>query len=298
VANDESMLREVDQELAEDDLNQKLRQYGPMLIGAGAAIVVGVAGWQIWSAREDAAAKAQALNFDAAVERLAEDRDAGRQALAAVGEAGGGYGALARLRAAGSYASGGERLRAVEIYREVYNDGAVARRVREFARLRAAYLSLADGRDAVLSDLDGLADDGGPFGVYAREVLALAALGAEDYETAQALFRELTLDLSAPPSVRQRAEDFAALAASGKAGVNITGEARLEDLMRAVGDDAASDMAAPAAGDPLAASIDGDGQDGETGAAPDLAGDGAPEAGDPDAGDLESEAPDPDSEAQ
>ena len=256
MANEDSILREVDQELAEDDLNQKLRQHGPTLIGAAAAIVVGVAGWQIWTAREDATARAQALEFNAAVELLGEDQDAGRRALNAVGEAGGGYGALARLQAAASYARGGERLRAVETYRSVYDDGGVHRRVREFARLRAAYLSLADGRDAVLADLGALPEAGGAFGIYAREISALAALGAEDYETAQSMFRDLTLDLSAPAPVRERAEDFAALAASGKAGVNITGEARVEDLIRAVGDAGLEDAGVEAAPAGDAASLE------------------------------------------
>lgn len=236
MANEDSILREVDQELAEDDLQQKVRQYGPALAGAAAAIVLGVAGWQFWNAREESTAKAHALEFKAAVDLLAEDQDAGRLALNAVGEEGGGYAILARLQSASSFARGGERLKAVEIYRSVYNDGSAERRVRDFARLRAAYLSLSDGRDAVLSDLGNLAESEGPFGVYAKEVSALAALGAEDYQTAQSMFRELTLDLSAPAPVRTRAEDFAALASTGKAGVNITGEARVEDLLRAVGE--------------------------------------------------------------
>lgn len=296
---DSSILREVDQELAEDDLNQKLRQYGPALIGAAAAIVVGVAGWQFWNARQDSTAKAQALEFNAAVELLAEDQDGGRQALNAVGEEGGGYGALARLQAAASYARGGERVRALETYRLVYNDGGVQRRVREFARLRAAYLSLVDGRDAVLGDLGSLPEDGGSFGLYAREVSALAALGEEDYQTAQSMFRELTLDLSAPAPLRQRAEDFAALAASGKAGINVTGEARVEDLVRAVGeagDDAISvieDAVEDAAQDADAAA---EGLDAVESAAPEEAGQGeAEDATAPDDGANDEDAPsDPD----
>lgn len=236
MANEDSILREVDQELAEDDLQQKVREYGPAIAGAAAAIVVGVAGWQFWTAREDATAKAQALEFNTAVELLEEDQDAGRVALNAVGEEGGGYGVLARLQAAASYARGGERLRAIEIYRSVYSDGSSQRRVRDFARLRAAYLSLSDGRDEVLTDLGNLAETEGPFSFYAQEISALAALGAEDYQTAESMFRELTLNLSAPAPVRTRAEDFAALAAAGKAGVNITGETRVDDLLRAVGD--------------------------------------------------------------
>jgi hypothetical protein len=40
--------------------------------------------------------------------------------------------------------------------------------------------------------------------------------------------------MTAPAPVRQRAEEFAALAAAAKAGVNITGEARVDDLMKAL----------------------------------------------------------------
>ena len=236
MANDESILREVEQELAEDRQSEMFSKYGPMLIGAGAAIVIGVAGWQFWHARADATAKSQALEFNAAVELLAEDQEAGRAALGAVAETGGGYGVLADLQRAASFARGGERLSAVELYRAIYANGAAARQIRDYARLRAGYLSLADGRDAVLSDLGGLADGEGLYSLYAREITALAALGAEDYETAQSMFRQLSVDIAAPAPLRTRAEDFAALAAAGKAGVNITGDARVEDLVRAIGE--------------------------------------------------------------
>ena len=70
-----------------------------------------MAGWQAWSHFKTSAAEKTALEYRDAVELLSEDQDAARTALAAVAEGSGGYGALAALQRAGSYASGGERLR-------------------------------------------------------------------------------------------------------------------------------------------------------------------------------------------
>lgn len=235
MANEEGVLREVDQELAEERQWAMFREQGPRLIGAALAIVLGVAGWQLWNAQKDSTAKKQALEFKNAIELLEEDQDAGRAALQAVVEEGGGYSVLAQLHRASSYARGGERLKAVEIYREIYHDGGAPKSLRELARLRAAHLSLADNRDQVLADLGDLTVSDSLYGVYAREIAAIAALGAKDYEPALSTFRALAIDVSAPQAVRRRAEDFAALAAAGKAGVNITGEAKVEDLIEAVG---------------------------------------------------------------
>ena len=238
MANEDSaILKEVDQELAEERQWAMFQKHGPLLLAGAAAIVLGVAGWQGWNHVKNSKAETLALEYRSALELMEEDREAGRTALAAVADEKGGYGALAALQRAGSYAAGGERLKAIEIYRSVAN-GDAPKRVRELAQLRAAYLSLADGRDQVMADLGGLAEAGGYFGFYAREVLALASLKAEDYESAQSSFRALSIEVGAPEGIRNRAEEFAALAAAGKAGVNITGEIKLDDLLPVMGDEA------------------------------------------------------------
>lgn len=240
---DEALLREVDQELTEERQWAMFRKHGPMVIGAALALVCAVAGWQAWTHFKTQKAEAQALQFKAALDLLETDREAGRAALDTVGDEGGGFGALAQLQRAGSYASSGERLKALEIYRGIAS-GDAPLRVRELARLRAAYLSLEDGRDEVMRDLGDLGDEGGPFSWYARELFGLASLRAEDYESALSTFRALTIDVNAPGGVRQRAEEFAALASAGKAGVNVTGNLRVDDLVNSLGLDEALDSAA------------------------------------------------------
>lgn len=235
MANEDSLfLKEVDQALDEDRQWAFFRRYGAALIAGAVIVVGGVAGWQIWNYARTQSAQEQALEFRNALDLLEEDRDAGRAALDALAAEKGGYATLAAFQNANSYAAGGERLKALELYRSI-SQSDTPRRIREFAQLRAAYLSLADGRDAVMADLGGLADGDGPYSYYAREVLGLASLNAQDYESATVAFSELSLDLNAPQGLRDRAIEFEELAEQGKAGVNIFGEARIEDLLDAVG---------------------------------------------------------------
>ncbi len=238
----ETILREVDQELAEERQWAMFRKHGPAVIAAALAVIGGVAGWQAWTHIKTSAAEEQALEFRSAIDLLETDREAGRAALDALAQENTGYGALAALHRAASYAAGGERLKALDIYRTLAKGGA-PKRVRELAQLRAAYLSLADGRDAVMADLGSLGEDAGPFSYYAKEVLGIASLQAKDYESASATFAALSDDINAPAGVRDRATELSALVASAKAGVNITGEARVEDLLKAVGEAAQGDAA-------------------------------------------------------
>lgn len=260
MANEDSViLKEVDQALEEDRTWNFFRQHGPALIGAAVVIVAGVAGWQLWNHMRTEQAMEQALDYRNALELLEEDREAGRAALEAVAEESGGYAVLASLQEASSYAAGGERLKALEIYRGVAS-GDAPKRIRELASLRAGYLALADGRDAVMGDVSDIAEAGGPFSFYAREMLGVASLNAKDYESAFATFNALSMDLETPSGVRDRAEEFAALAEAGRAGVNISGEVRVDDVVRSLGLDAAQDAA------PAEETGEGAGEGGEAGA--------------------------------
>ena len=246
MANEDPLLKEVDQDLAEERQWEMFRKHGPAVIGAAAAVVVGVGAWQFWTARQDADAKRLALEFKAAVETLADDEAAGRQAMAAIAEeSAGGYGVLSRFYRAASFGQAGERDAAINAYKQIYNDNAAPRQLRELARIRAAYFALDSGRDAVLEHLADLAETGGAYSYHANEIAGIAALEEQDYETALATFRALSIDPAAPASVRSRAEDFAALADAAKAGVKITGEARLEDVLDAVGDGLMDETAPP-----------------------------------------------------
>jgi hypothetical protein len=265
VANEDSALREVDQELAEDQQMAMFRKYGPATIAAGVSLVLAVGGWQFWNAHTVSVAKEKALEFNNAIDLMAEDADQGRTALGAIAEDGAsGYAILAELQRAASYARDGDRAAAIGVYRQIYENNSTPRRIRDLARLRASYAALNDGRDAVMAHLGDLPNENGAFASHAAEVSGLAALEARDYETALSIFRLLSVDLGAPEAVRARAEDFAALADAGKAGVNITGETRVDDLLKVIGaaPDDAAEVPAPVEDDPAADA----GDDNEAGA--------------------------------
>lgn len=236
MTNDETAFREVDEAMAADRQNAFFRENGTAIIGGALAIVATVAGWQLWSAQKSSTAEKASMEFATATEMLAKSAEDGRVALEAIAENGpDGYAVLAELRTAASLAAT-DRSGALAIYRKVYASGSAPRRLRELARLRAAALAFPDGRDAVLADLGELPDGKSTFSYYASELAALAALQAKDYQGAESMFRRAAADSQTPGPVRQRAEEFAALAAAGKAGVNLTGEARVDDLLEALGE--------------------------------------------------------------
>ncbi len=263
MANEDSALREVDQELAEDRQTAMFRKYGPAALAAGVSLVLAVGGWQFWNAHTISVAKEKALEFSNAIDLMTEDADQGRTALGPIAEDGAsGYAILAELQRASSYARDGDRAAAIGVYRQIYENNSAPKRIRDLARLRASYAALNDGRDAVMVHLGDLPNEGGAFSYHAAEVSGLAALEARDYETALSIFRRLSIDLGAPEAVRTRAEDFAALADAGKAGVNITGESRVDEILKAIGAaPAVADAASPVVDDAPETDADAGAQD-------------------------------------
>ncbi len=219
MTNDDTILREVDQALAQDQTSQSFQKNLPAIIAAAAIVVVGVGGWQFWNVQHRAAAEKASAVYDEALKSADETKST--EALTALADESGGYAALANMRLAGERATHGDREAALGLYREVYGSGAGSKRLKDMARLRAAYLSMADGRDAVIKDIGALETDKTAIGFYAREILALAALKAGDYQSAEQMFRKAASAPDAPESIRLRGAEFAALAGAGKAGVEL-----------------------------------------------------------------------------
>lgn len=238
MTNEDSVIREVDEELAHERQWEFFRKNGPALIGAAAAVVASVGGWQYYNYHKAETARRSAMQYAEALKTLEADETTGAAALKKVIDNGAGaYPLLARLQEGALLERKGDRMGALADYRAAAEDRRATKHLRQLARLRAAYLVLEDGREAVLAELGPLAEAQTPLGYYAREIVGVAAIEAEDYDAAAVMFRRAAIDLSAPEPVRQRAEELAALASAGKAGVNISGKVRTQDLLRALGED-------------------------------------------------------------
>lgn len=208
--SDESLFREVDEEVRREQAKKLWDRYGTYLVAVSLAVIVGVAGWKGWQywqlSRSQAAAK---VYFNQGAD-AAGPRDSDLQELARSGPAG--YALLARFSLAGELAKTGKREEAVKAYEAIAADRSVPQAFREAATIRAAYL-LAD--TASSADLSArLADLDKPESVWRlpiKEIYALAAWREGRYQDAYRLVGEIAADPAAPQGMRQRAQIMAAV---------------------------------------------------------------------------------------
>ena len=204
--SDESLFREVDEEVRQDQIKQIWKRYGTLISAAALAlvlIVAGVQGWRYWQVRQSQAA-AQA--YADAVQLIADGKPAdGEAALAAIDH--GGFGVLAKIRRAAALAAEGKADEAVASYDAVANDGSIDQAFRDLAQIRAGYV-LADKLSPaeLISRLGAYDKDDNPWRASAREIFALSAYRTRDYTMADRYANAIAADLGAPLAQRQRAQ--------------------------------------------------------------------------------------------
>jgi hypothetical protein len=112
---DDSFIREVNEELRSDRMKDAWRRYGKILIAAAVILVIGTAGWrgyEYWQSRE--AAKSGDVFLTALNQIEAGNLDAAEQTLAQLEQEGhGSYPVLAQLRAATLLSEAGDTAAAI-----------------------------------------------------------------------------------------------------------------------------------------------------------------------------------------
>ncbi|WP_173931011.1 tetratricopeptide repeat protein [Chelativorans sp. Marseille-P2723] len=207
--SDDSFIREVNEELRQDQFKALWRRYGAIIIAAAAFAVLGTGGYVAYEQWTEARANRSGDAFARALE-LAEQGESEQalQVLEELQETGyGAYPVLARLRAATTLAESGNPEEAVAMFDAVANDSSVIGPLRDIARLRAALLLVDHGSYAdVAARAEALTGESHDMRHTAREALALAAWKEGNRENALALFSQVADDPQAPPGARQRAE--------------------------------------------------------------------------------------------
>ena len=204
--SDESLFREVDEEIRQEQFQKLWARYGNAIIGLCllvVAVVAGFKGWQYWQVKQSETA---AESFFSAVKLAGDGKtDDAIAAFATISHSG--YGALAKLREAGALSTSGKVAEAVKIYDATAADGKADAALRDLARMRAA-LALAD--TATPADLEARVKAfdvaANPWRHTAREIMALAQWRAKDYPAADKLVQSILADPEAPAGVRQRAQ--------------------------------------------------------------------------------------------
>ncbi|TNB47573.1 tetratricopeptide repeat protein [Martelella lutilitoris] len=206
---DDSFIREVNEELRSDRMKDAWRRFGRYLIAAAVLLVVGTAGWrgyEYWQARE--AAQSGDVFLTALNQIEAGDLDAAEKTLAELESEGhGSYPVLAELRSATLLSEAGDTAAAVSAFSTIGKDRSVPEAIRDAAKLRAGWLLVDTGTyEQVSAEVEELANDGNPFRFSAREILGLSAYAHQDYARAQEWFEDVANDPEAPRNVLNRAQ--------------------------------------------------------------------------------------------
>lgn len=206
--SDDSFIREVNEELRQDQARALWDRFGPAAIGVAIAVVVATAAWVAWDYWTTSQANASGDRFSQALTLAADGRqDEALEALRALEQDGyGAYPVLARMRAATVLEAQGDSAGAVAAFDAVAADGSIPAPVRDMARLRAGLILVDDGSYAdVSARVETLTADTNALRHSAREALALAAWKEGRNADALQLFEQIAADQAAPRNVRERA---------------------------------------------------------------------------------------------
>ncbi len=221
VDQNDSFIREVNEELRSDQVRNAWKRYSRIIIGVAALIVVGTAGHRLWDHWDTTQASGAGDQFLAAL-KLADEgkRDEAETALQALEKDGyGAYGLLARFRGASVFAEKGDPAAAITAFKAIGDDQSVPEAVRNAARIRAAWLMVDTGTyEQVSAEVEAMATPANAMRHAAREALGLAAYKAGDMVRAREWFEQITEDAETPRNTSARAQMMLDnIKASGKA---------------------------------------------------------------------------------
>lgn len=204
--SDESLFREVDEEVRQDKAKKLWTQYGSYFTVLAVAVIVSVGGFKAWQHWQLTQSEAAARVFSDGIQKLQEGKTADADAaFAAIQHSG--YAKLAELRRAAALAGAGKGDEAVAIYDKIANDQTNQQSLRDLARLRAGY-ALTDklAPAELISRLGSFDNDTSPWRGLAREIFALAAYRTGDYTMADRYLNAIISDQAMSLELRQRAQ--------------------------------------------------------------------------------------------
>ena len=209
-AEQEALLREVDDAVRQGDMESFMGTYGKPLIGV---VIVGLAafgGYLWWDNRNEAAMENQSEALVVALDQL----EAGNTAAALDrldGVEGEGTPAIsAKLLRAGLAAEEGNAEEAAKLFGEVAEDGSAPETFRDIALIRQVTVQYDSMKPAdVIAKLKPLATPGEPFFATAGELVAHAYLAQGKRAEAGALFGQIARDDATPEGARARVLNMA-----------------------------------------------------------------------------------------
>lgn len=207
--NDDTLIREVEEELRRERMQELWNRYGTYFVIGAVAVVAMVGGVRLYKDREASAATAAGKAFESAIalaeKSKADEAKAAFEDIAKNGPAG--YAALARLQLAAAAVKAGDKAKAAAAYTALADDSRADSTLRSLAALQLAMLKVGDGAfTEVENRLNDLAADTSPWKSNARELIAVAEFKAGKVDKARAELEQILADPAAAASVRDRAQ--------------------------------------------------------------------------------------------
>ena len=213
VDENEGLLREVEEELRKERLENLWRQYGTYIVAGLVLLVASVGGWKYWKSQQIAAAQSAGMTYQTAMTTLANGKvEDALKAFDGVAKSGQeGYKALAGLQIAGAHLKQGKTADAKAAFDAVAADTSADSLLRDYATLQAVALNIgeADFTD-IQNRLNRLAAPTSPWRTNALELMGLSAFHAKKYDVAKEKLRAIVADSSAAAGTIQRANTLLA----------------------------------------------------------------------------------------
>lgn len=210
-AQQNSLFREVDEDLRYDQVIRLWKRWGGWVVGAALALVLGVAGYQYYGYHRASVRQAQAARFDSALEMIAEGKtaeaDKALKALVADGNAG--YRTLARMRLAALAADENRLSDAAAILKAESADQEALPPYRDLSLVLQALYALEAGDAKTAGELLApLTGAGHPWRQTALQIQAMAAAKGGDPAKAVGLLQGILDEPDTPKDQRAIVESL------------------------------------------------------------------------------------------
>ena len=209
------IFREVEEEVRRERLEKLWKQYGDYIIAFVAAVIIGIAAFELYQRYEDSQRAKASAEFDTAMTVLEANPAQASSIFAKLASSSpAGYATLADFAQADALLASGDRARAVSLFEAIADKDKGP--IGGAARIRAAWAIADTTPKADLQTLLApLTDPTSPWRPMAREVLAYSDYRAGQFSAAQASYHTLAADTDAPQALRARAGAMAAYLKSG-----------------------------------------------------------------------------------
>jgi hypothetical protein len=206
--NNDTFLREVDEELRRERVNSFFTRYGAYVIGGVVALLLAVGGWMWWRHSENVAASELSEKLIRAEGQLQQNnaKDAAPTIDELVASDRAGYRIAGLFLRANAQEATNAIPAAIETLKGIANDADAPQPFREAALVRQTLLEFDTlPPEQVIDRMRPLAQPGNAWHGTAGELLGFALIRQQKAQEAGRVFEAIARDRAVPESIRQRA---------------------------------------------------------------------------------------------